>query len=151
MTTKQLIDFYKGKKDMLCPLTEELIKTGYQQERGGYIKFAYEQGENVDYTKNEPSQWWHLLISYCERTELAKQFPKSVKCGGLYFWMAEVSGCFEESELKDLKSRAIEKAKKINRRNKTLSLLRPTKESNLLIRDFCFEKINKAVEEYDKK
>lgn len=37
MTTKQLIDFYKGKRDMLCPLTEELIKTGYQQERGGYI------------------------------------------------------------------------------------------------------------------
>lgn len=44
---------------------EELIKTGYQQERGGYIKFAYEQDENVDYTKNEPSQWWHLLKHFC--------------------------------------------------------------------------------------
>jgi len=150
MTTEQLINFYTKKKNAPCTLTEELIKAGYQQEKDGYIAFAYKEGINVDYTKAEPSQWWHLLVSYCGRTDLAKQFPKSIKCGELYFWMAEVSGCFDELELRNLASSAIEKAKKVKRRNKILPPLK-TADSNIMIRDYCFERIEKYVEENDKK
>lgn len=40
MTTEQLRKFYERKTGP-CPLTEKLIKAGYQQERDGYIKYAY--------------------------------------------------------------------------------------------------------------
>lgn len=101
---------------------------------------------NVDYTQAEPSQWWYLIKSYCDRTDPAKRFTKTIKCGELYFWMAEMSGAFEISELENLAHEAIEKATKVKRRKNNLPQLDTAEDSNLLIRDFCFDRIKRIVE-----
>nr|WP_320024118.1 hypothetical protein [uncultured Acetobacterium sp.] len=145
MTTVEIYFFYKDKKNISCPLTEALIKEGYQQERGGYIDFAHEKGVEVDYTKAKPSQWWHLIESYCNRTASNIEFSKTIKCGELYFWMAEVSGCFSEEELMQLKDKALESAIKFNRRNKKLPPMK-TASSNLLMRDVCFDRLKRCIE-----
>lgn len=40
MNIRQVEEFFKDKKDVPCPLTERLIKAGYQQTGGGYIDLA---------------------------------------------------------------------------------------------------------------
>ena len=37
MNNQQVQNFFYDKKDTPCPITESLIKSGYQQEREGYI------------------------------------------------------------------------------------------------------------------
>ena len=41
MNIRQVEQFFKDKKGAPCPLTERLIKAGYQQTGDGYIKIAY--------------------------------------------------------------------------------------------------------------
>ena len=57
MNIRQSKKFFKDKKDAPCPLTERLIKAGYQQTCGGYINLAKKRGLTVDYTKAEPTQY----------------------------------------------------------------------------------------------
>lgn len=40
MNNQQVQHFFYDKKDTPCPITESLIKSGYQQEREGYIAYA---------------------------------------------------------------------------------------------------------------
>ena len=40
MNNQQVQNFFYDKKDTPCPITESLIKSGYQQEREGYIAYA---------------------------------------------------------------------------------------------------------------
>ena len=152
MNAKQIRSFYENKKDVKCPLTEYLIKSGYQQKSGGYIKYTGEYSKahpndiiEVNYKTASPNQWWHLIKSWCDRSKPDLAFTRRIRCGELYFWMAEVSDVFEESELKELAERALKTA-----RNNTVNGKMPlrTVESNLLIRDYCFERIKKAVEGY---
>ncbi len=145
MTVKEIREFYENKKDLPCPITEKFIKAGYQQERGGYISFAHEQEVTVDYSTAEPTQWWHLIKSYCDRTDPKKFFSKNIKCGELYIWMAEVSGALEKSELENLTKEALAMTKKVNRRNKKLSPLKISAESNKKIRDCCFDRIIEKI------
>ena len=145
MNTKQILEFYYDKKDTPCPETEDLIKSGYQQERGGYIAKAKELGIEVDYKKAMPTQWWHLIESYCDNKKLYKLFPYSIKCGELYFWMAEVSGVLTRNELIKLKKQAIGACKILKRRNKSLSPLY-TSKGNLIIRERCYKEIKKFIE-----
>lgn len=53
MDIRQVKEFFKDKKNTPCPLTERLIKAGYQQTGGGYIDLAKKRGLVVDYTKAE--------------------------------------------------------------------------------------------------
>ncbi len=155
MNAGQIRKFYEGKKEVSCPKTEELIKAGYQQRSGGYIKYAVEYSKKhpedkieVDYKIASPNQWWHLIKSWCDRRKPELTFSKSIRCGELYFWMAEVSGVFKEEELENLKNNALELATK-NTTDGKMPL--NTAESNVMIRDFCFERINAAVEDYCKR
>lgn len=90
--------FFLDKEYTPCPLTERLVKVGYQQISGGYIDRAKKEKIPVDYRLNTPSQYWHLM-SYCKGSNLSRPFPKSIVCGELLFWMAEVSGCVPKTEL----------------------------------------------------
>ena len=90
--------FFLDKEYTPCPLTERLVKAGYQQVSGGYIDRLRKEGLPVDYRRNTPSQYWHLM-SYCKEQDPYKTFPKSVVCGELLFWMAEVSDCVPKTEL----------------------------------------------------
>lgn len=108
MTVGQVMQAYKDKKHSPCPITEKLIKAGYQQMRGGYIKTAKKNNEVVDYKQTLPTQYWHLFYSYLkiddEKEKLADdtKFTKRVVCGELIFWMAEVLECVDRAELEAL-------------------------------------------------
>jgi hypothetical protein len=147
MTTEQVRKAYQNKKDVPCPITERLIVSGYQQDKDGYIKFAYGEGIEVNYTKAQPTQWWHLIESYCERTDSQKKFGKSVVCGELILWMAEVLECVQNSELNCLADKIIESGTPIKRRDKTKPPKKyDRKEWNYEIQKLCFDKIVEKVE-----
>lgn len=128
MKIKQLYDFYKNKKDIACPLTEALMRGGYVQRKGtGYRK---EQLDDI------PSQYIHLK-NYCEDKiciDENKAFSRSVKCGELIFWMAEVSNAVRYEELDKLKNEILDKYK-YDRRG-----------GNDKIQDICFDKIISLIE-----
>jgi len=65
MTIQQVKEFFSYFEQAPYPLTEELVKAGYQQVSGGYIDRAKREGIIVDYKINAPSQYWHLM-TYCE-------------------------------------------------------------------------------------
>lgn len=55
MNIRQVKEFFEDKGNALCPLTERLIKAGYQQTGGGYIGLAKKRCLIVNYTKAEPT------------------------------------------------------------------------------------------------
>ena len=83
-----------------CPLTNRLVRAGYQQLGGGYIDRAKREGVVVDYRQCSPSQYWHLM-TYCDSKNPDDKF-QSVVCGELIFWMAEVLGCVNKQEMEKL-------------------------------------------------
>ena len=107
MNIRQVEEFFKDKKNTPCPLTERLIKAGYQQTSGGYIDLAKKRGITVDYMKAEPTQYWHLVEEYIPSVPEDKVFSKSIVCGELIFWMAEVSKAVPEEKLEELLERII--------------------------------------------
>lgn len=109
MTIQQVKDFFIDKEHVSCPLTEKLVKAGYQQVRGGYIDRAKKEGVLVDYEKNSPSQYWHLM-TYCNSRDNKNPFTKNIVCGELLFWMAEVSGAVDEFMLTTLADQIIDSA-----------------------------------------
>ena len=100
MKVAQVKKYYSGKENAPCPLTDKLIAAGYRQVGGGYIDRARKMGIV------SPSQYWHLM-SYCDSVDGEKVFGRSIVCGELVFWMAEVSGAVPESELRELLERII--------------------------------------------
>lgn len=76
-------------------MTNKLIAAGYRQVGGGYIDKARKMGIV------SPSQYWHLM-SYCDFVDGEKVFGRSIVCGELIFWMAEVSEAMLEGELQEL-------------------------------------------------
>ena len=137
MTIGRIKELFEGKEYTNCPLTEKLVKAGYQQKSGGYIDCAKSEGLKVRYQENKPSQYWHLM-SYCNSRDLKKCFPKSIVCGELILWMAEVSEAVSKQELEDLVNIII------NSIEPTTELKRPTfdrKKWNQEIHNLCFEKI----------
>jgi len=101
MTIEQVYHFFKDKEDAPCPMTERLVGAGYQQKDGGYIKRAKKEGLEIDFTKNRPSQYWHLM-TFCQIRPPQEKFTKTIQCGELIFWMAEVSGCVTSDVLEKM-------------------------------------------------
>lgn len=99
MNIRQVKQFFSDKKETPCPLTERLIKAGYQQTSGGYIDLAKKRGVAVDYTQAKPTQYWHLIEEYIPSVPEDRIFSKSIVCGELIFWMAEVSKVVPEEKL----------------------------------------------------
>lgn len=133
--------FFLDKEYTPCPLTERLVKAGYQQVSGGYIDRAKKERIPVDYRRNTPSQYWHLM-SYCKEQDPCKTFPKSVVCGELLFWMAEVSDCIPKTELELLLD-------EINSNGLYTKKNRPfydRKKWNNAIHKLCFDSICSVVE-----
>lgn len=142
MNIRQVYNYFKDKKDAPCPLTERLIKAGYQQTSGGYIDIAKKQGLVVDYSLAEPTQYWHLIEEYCPSVDPDKTFSKSIVCGELIFWMAEVSGSVPQDKLAALLDKIIE-----SRDDSTSPPIYDRKKWNKEIQNLCFDVIRKTVEE----
>ena len=136
MTIGEVKAFFQDKEHTPCPLTEQLVKAGYQQVSGGYIDTAKWRGVKVNYKENSPSQYWHLM-TYCDRRRAELPFSKSVVCGELIFWMAEVSGAVDTVDLKRLVSYIIESADL----SKGPRPVYDRKKWNREIQRVCFDKI----------
>lgn len=133
--------FFLDKEYTPCPLTERLVKAGYQQISGGYIDRAKKERIPVDYRRNTPSQYWHLM-SYCKGSILSKTFPRSIVCGELLFWMAEVSNSVSSMQLNEVLDNII---------NNPLCIKgdRPyydRRKWNNVIHKLCFDSICSVVE-----
>ena len=149
VTVEQVKNFYENKINDRCTLTEKLIKAGYQQESGGYIAYALECGEEVFYKNAKPSQGWHLIDSYCKRTQPKTVFSKRIKCGELLFWMAEVGKCVPYEELEILVNTIIASRTPVKRRNEMKPPVRYNRRKwNKEIQRLCFDEIVKSVDAY---
>lgn len=140
MTTGQVKEFFSDKEKAQCPLTEKLVKAGYQQISGGYIDRARWRDVKVSYKDNCPSQYWHLM-TYCDSRRTDHPFTKSVTCGELIFWMAEVSGAVEKDVLERLANQIIESADL----SKGVRPIYDRKKWNRDIQTVCFDGIVKIV------
>ena len=149
MNTAQVRSYYEKRENDDCPLTKKLIKAGYQQSKyEGYMNFAKKQGVEVDYRRGEPNQWWHLIKSYCDRSKPETTFSKSIKCGELIFWMAEVSKCADSCKMEKLVDEIIASGTTKTVRIKTIPTAMYDREKwNETIYDLCYESINQVVEE----
>ena len=135
-TIGEIKKVYVDKKETPCPLTEKLVKAGYQQVGGGYIDRAKRNGIRVNYEENSPSQYWHLM-TYCDSHNANRPFSNSISCGELLFWMAEVSGTVAKEELERLADQIIESADL----SKSSRPIYDRKKWNREIQKHCFEKI----------
>ena len=131
-----------------CPVTERLVKAGYQQ-KDGYIDYAREKNIPVDYRRALPSQYWHIIESYCRRSDPNGMFRRSIVCGELILYLAEVLHCVPERELNALADRIIASAVPVRRRKG--SMLPPVEYErrrwNTEIHDRCYIPICQAVEQ----
>lgn len=96
MINRQVRQFYIDKEDADHSITDRLIRGGYKQTAGGYILNAKRAGIK------DPSQYWHLLSSWSAQSDDEAPFNKSIQCGELIFWMAEVSGAVSKDKLNEL-------------------------------------------------
>ena len=129
-------NYFEPLMEAACPKTDALIRSGFQQSSGGYIEYARRSGMDVDYKMGLPTQGWHFIRSYLDRTQPEKARIENIVCGELIYWLAEVSNALTEEELDDL---AIE-VRSLDRR-----------QANSLIKDRCFSRIVGIVmNEYNK-
>lgn len=141
MYIHQLKKAFSDKKDTPCPLTERLVKAGYQQTGGGYIANAKRRGLLVDYTKAAPSQYWHLMESYIPTVKNYDVFTKQIVCGELIFWMAEVLNAVPKPELENLLNRIIASAD-----HSTTPPKYDRRKWNKEIQNLCFDAVADRVE-----
>ncbi len=140
MYIKQVDIFFREKEYFPCPLTEKLVKAGYQQTSGGYIERAKKEGLIVNYKQNSPSQYWHLM-TYCNSRDMYQAFNKSIVCGELIFWMAEVSECVPKSELEKLADEIIASVEYDNNGNPVYDRKKWNKE----IQNLCFDRLEPRI------
>lgn len=146
MTIEQIRKAYQDKEHVPCPITERLVKAGYQQEKDGYIGYAHNKGKEIDYRKSLPTQWWHLLKAYCDQSDSNAE-PNRIQCGELIFWMAEVLECVGADELNNMANRIIKSAKPKERRDKSKPQVEYERRKwNMEIKNLCFDSIVKKVE-----
>ena len=140
MYIKQLKIVFASKENTPCPLTERLVISGYQQLSRGYIERARKENMEVNYKKNLPSQFWHLM-TYCESKDETCTFGKSIVCGEPIFWMAEVLNCVPSTDLETLLNQIIDSRIV----TKDGAFLYDRKQWNKAIQNLCFDKIIKKV------
>lgn len=147
MKVKDIYRVYLDKKDVPCPITEKLIQGGYQQEGNGYISYARQTGKEIDYRKAEPNQWWHLIESYCKRTDPEASFNRTIVCGELILWMAEVMHCVEKDRLNTLVDQILQSGIPVKRRKPNIPPVKFDRTKwNKEIQDLCFDCIEKQME-----
>lgn len=133
MNKTQIVNFFADKEGVASPLTDTLINDkGYRQVSGGYIQYAKSLGINA------PSQYWHLMRSWADRSEPDEIFSKRIQCGELLFWMVEVSGALTSDELCELIGDVMQYRHADGTYDRT--------RANNLIRSRCFDKIAETVE-----
>lgn len=96
----------------------------------------------IDFQKNQLSQYWHLM-SYCDAKREDDLFTKSVVCGELIFWMAEVLDCVPKEHLENLVNEII--SSRIPASNGRYIYDR--KRWNKEIQKLCFDSISSVIKQ----
>jgi len=91
MLIKEIVDYFKTKKEHY-PISDGFIKSGYQQQGGGYINKAKKIGLEIDYKKAKPNQKWHFIDSYASEKQGSDVYKHLLVCPELLLWMAEACG-----------------------------------------------------------
>ena len=141
MTIDQVINFFIHMDEIPCPLTERLVGAGYQQKDGGYIKRARKEGKEIDYQRNLPSQYWHLM-TFCYSRPAQEKFTKTIQCGELIFWMAEVADCVPKADMAGL----VEEISKNAIKSTDERPVYDRRHWNREIQRLCFDAIKNKVE-----
>lgn len=141
MTIEQVIQFFIHMDEKPCPLTEKLVGAGYQQKDGGYIKRAHKEGKEIDYKRNLPSQYWHLM-TFCYSRPAQEKFTKTIQCGELIFWMAEVADCVPKADMAAL----VEEISKNAIKSTDERPVYDRRHWNREIQRLCFDAIKNKVE-----
>lgn len=127
MVNRQVRAYFINKNECPCPLTDELVGGGYRQKTGGYIQYAKEC--NIEH----PTQYWHLIYSWSNRSKEDASFNKRIQCGELLFWMAEVSEAVDFDTLQALKDDILD------------NYLDNRRGGNKIIQNACYDKIVSIV------
>lgn len=143
MNIEQVINYFKDKENVPCPLTERLVGAGYQQRDGGYIKRAKKEGLEIDYAQNSPSQYWHLM-KFCSNVPMTMKFTRTIQCGELIFWMAEASGCVPAASLATMVDTIVQNAIGFDGARPIYDRRHWNKE----IQRLCFDAIKTVVENF---
>lgn len=99
MQVKYLALYAKNKEEHY-KISDDFVRDcggHYRQKRNtGYMAYAARVGQEVDANKAEPNQKWHLLESYCARTDQDMEIRENTfKCPELLLWIAEMAGIDE--------------------------------------------------------
>lgn len=79
----QIESFFRDKEATPAPLTHKLVKGGHTQRSRGYISYAHENGIA------NPTQYWHLMESWADRSKENATFGKNIRCGELVLRLHE--------------------------------------------------------------
>lgn len=156
MTIEQVKNELDKLSDKKCPLTERLVKSGFQQKQSndGYTKNARNATPKVvvDFRQALPTQEWHFYESFYANTEdVNQEFANRYSCGEFIFWLAEkldVEPLDSDryASLEDLVNEVIKilvfKGDEVNP-NKLLN----KREGNQLIRKQCWGEIERRLRE----
>ena len=127
MYNYQIKKVFQNTDIIKTPLTEKIIKAGYQQKKGGFIDYALSKGIK------SPTQFWHLMYSWSKRTDNNAKFTRTIQCGELIFWMAEVLKAVDYNTLNKLSDDIIN------------YYIDNRKEGNRIIQQICFDKLKNKV------
>ncbi|HEY0221438.1 MAG TPA: hypothetical protein VGC17_01305 [Lactovum miscens] len=87
-----------SKKNPHLEISDNFVKNGYGQLRGGYIENAKKEGIALDVKNAEPNQNWHLCVNYrnikYNPNEDASVLwgRRYLRCPELLLWILEASG-----------------------------------------------------------
>lgn len=150
MTNQQVYDYVdKNVSEHGNYIADDYVKAGYGQIRGGYFEEAYKRDKKIWKVEAEPSQKWHLLVSYYE---IKKEDPKfdmqgnaslgRLMCPQLMMWLAQVAG-LNEKIIKDAMNKAIAYEEKYKTKDS-----RKIKK-DVLIEALYWEKISQIITQKD--
>lgn len=156
MTIEQLSIILDKLKKKECPLTDELVKSGFQQKvaNDGYTKNARNSTPEieVDFTRALPTQEWHFKESFYANTDDTNQeFVNKYSCGEFLFWLAEKLDVCPKDSIKysNLRNLLDEVKETMKFKNDVIhpdNLLNKS-DGNQLIREQCWNGIESRLNE----
>ena len=147
MTNQEVYDYIKNNiKSDANYISDEYVKAGYGQIKGGYFDVAYRNNEKRCKKDAKPSQKWHLIVSYYDSKKANNNFDMQKKaslsrimCPQLMMWIAEIAGLNEK-----ILRKAIEEAINYEKNNKTKDSRKIKKD--VLINALHWNEINRVIQ-----
>ena len=117
ITVTQLANYFRDKENVSTPIYDALVRNGLRKELLDYrpsneinndILYGGQLDDYIHYAKRvglkeAPTQYWHIMESYCKRKkQLGQEKVFQFSCIELLAWMAEVSKALAKEEIDDM-------------------------------------------------